>query len=193
MKNSHLWARRTRKQAGRPLVTSTPAGAHQISARIMKRMQTTPLLLAALFTIGFQPTARAHYHPGLQRWINRDPIHEPGFLSIQQYKFTWHLGLEVNVFAFVPNNPVSFIDPYGLNTDRNTASCAMKRIRNACNTGDTPNHSDCYDLCDYWSHLPNTDALEICMHQCETCTGMFRPRPTAAPRPAPTPGPTPKK
>jgi hypothetical protein len=66
----------------------------------MKITQSTRLLLlAGLFTIGLQYTARAHYHPGLQRWINRDPINENG---------------GVNVYAFLLNSPHSFFDACGL-------------------------------------------------------------------------------
>jgi len=39
------------------------------------------------------------YDPNLQRWLNRDPIGEAG---------------GVNLYAFLGNNPISFIDPLGL-------------------------------------------------------------------------------
>jgi RHS repeat-associated protein len=39
------------------------------------------------------------YIPELGRWINRDPLGEAG---------------EINLYGFVGNNPVSFVDPYGL-------------------------------------------------------------------------------
>jgi RHS repeat-associated protein len=38
------------------------------------------------------------YDPGLQRWLNRDPIAEDGGL---------------NTFAFVENDPITFSDPFG--------------------------------------------------------------------------------
>jgi RHS repeat-associated protein len=164
----------------------------------MKTIRTTRVLLvAALFTISFQPTARAHYHPGLQRWINRDPIHEPGFLSIQQYKFTWRPELEVNVFAFVPNNPVSFIDPYGLQ-QAGPVQCARKRIHQECNSpgGGTPSTEDCQIVCIYlYNKAPDDRITRECMDDCERCTGVFRPRPRPTapppPKPAPAPSPTP--
>jgi len=40
-----------------------------------------------------------YYEPSLQRWLNRDPIEEAGGM---------------NLYAYVGNNPVSFIDPLGL-------------------------------------------------------------------------------
>jgi len=42
------------------------------------------------------------YDPNLQRWINRDPIEERG---------------GYNLYSFVANNPLFFIDPYGLDVD----------------------------------------------------------------------------
>ena len=40
-----------------------------------------------------------YYEPNLQRWLNRDPIGEDG---------------GINLYGFVGNNPISLIDPYGL-------------------------------------------------------------------------------
>jgi RHS repeat-associated protein len=40
-----------------------------------------------------------HYDPNLQRWLNRDPIQELGGL---------------NLYNYVGNSPVDFVDPYGL-------------------------------------------------------------------------------
>jgi hypothetical protein len=105
----------------------------------MKTTQTTPvLLLAALFTIGFQYTARAHYHPGLQRWINRDPLREPGFEVLrwnappqetrelpqmlrgtlerphsQRSSGSVRWGGD-DLFIFVQNEPLSYVDAFGL-------------------------------------------------------------------------------
>jgi uncharacterized protein RhaS with RHS repeats len=39
------------------------------------------------------------YDPNLGRWINRDPIEESG---------------GINLFGYVNNNPINFIDPFGL-------------------------------------------------------------------------------
>jgi RHS repeat-associated protein len=39
------------------------------------------------------------YDPGLQKWVNQDPLRERGGL---------------NLYGFVANDPVNFVDPYGL-------------------------------------------------------------------------------
>ena len=43
--------------------------------------------------------ANAFYDPGLQRWINRDPIQEEG---------------GINLYGFVCNDPLNSIDTLGL-------------------------------------------------------------------------------
>ncbi len=66
----------------------------------MKRHVTwlkTILLLTVLWVVA-RPAA-AYYDPGVQRWINRDLIGELGGL---------------NLYGFVNNNPVMWIDRWGL-------------------------------------------------------------------------------
>jgi RHS repeat-associated protein len=53
------------------------------------------------------------YSPNWQRWVNRDPIHEVGFASITM-KRGFYSRLEQNLFAFVNNRPISFVDTLGL-------------------------------------------------------------------------------
>jgi RHS repeat-associated protein len=45
-----------------------------------------------------------YYHPGLQRFISEDPI---GFA-----------GGDVNLYSYVGNSPLSFIDPFGLDKEK---------------------------------------------------------------------------
>lgn len=71
--------------------------------------------------------ASAFYDPGLQRWINRDPIEERG---------------GVNLFAHVANNPECFVDARGLLPPEVAAdTCARRNMspaqRDAYNRTDT--------------------------------------------------------
>ena len=62
-------------------------------------MRKKALWLVGLAWLLLVANASAFYDPGLQRWINRDPIEEKGGL---------------NVFSHVANNPQCAIDPRGL-------------------------------------------------------------------------------
>ncbi len=57
------------------------------------------MLLALLVYFSSVSTVLAFYDPGTQRWLNRDPIQEPG---------------GINLYNCVGNNPVNKIDPLGL-------------------------------------------------------------------------------
>ena len=64
------------------------------------------------------------YDPGLQRWINRDPLGEPGFELIRHLStgrggpIPLSLGAELipgpNLYWYVGNRPSSYTDPFGL-------------------------------------------------------------------------------
>jgi len=77
------------------------------------------LVITFMFTVG---SASAFYDPGMQRWLNRDPIEEGGGM---------------NLYAFVANNPVNNRDEEGLIPDGPTvaetgaAECARENIQ--CN------------------------------------------------------------
>ena len=53
-----------------------------------------------IFILSLQ-AASAFYDPGLQRWLNRDPIEERGDMNSSLY-------------TAVANSPLRFVDPYGL-------------------------------------------------------------------------------
>jgi RHS repeat-associated protein len=59
---------------------------------------------AGLYYYGFR-----YYEPNLQRWLNRDPIEEEG---------------GINLYGFVANNPVSFVDLLGLKFGNPVPPCA---------------------------------------------------------------------
>jgi len=53
------------------------------------------------------------YDPGLQRWINRDPLGEPGFELIRRHPPLGQPG-EPNSYLFVANDPLNRVDYLGL-------------------------------------------------------------------------------
>jgi hypothetical protein len=60
-------------------------------------------------------TASAYYDPGMQRWLNRDPIEEYG---------------ELNLYLVENNNPLQYFDPYGLATTSGDCKAACDAARN---------------------------------------------------------------
>jgi hypothetical protein len=57
------------------------------------------LRLVLLVLLGSLCTARAYYDPGVQRWLNRDPIQEQG---------------GINFYRVVQNDPITKVDAFGL-------------------------------------------------------------------------------
>jgi hypothetical protein len=62
-------------------------------------MKTTIKTLVLLLGILIVLPAKAGYDPNIQRWIQLDPIGESG---------------GINLYGFVGNNPVNYVDPLGL-------------------------------------------------------------------------------
>lgn len=69
-------------------------------------------LLAVWFLLT-PPAATAMYDPGLQRWINRDPIAERGFYFGVRPEFEYLHGWVLD-YPFASNDPTTFYDPLGL-------------------------------------------------------------------------------
>jgi uncharacterized protein RhaS with RHS repeats len=66
----------------------------------MKNLATSIIQVVVVLLFLFSPVSvSAYYDPGVQRWINRDPIGEPG---------------GINLYGFVNNNPISTVDQLGL-------------------------------------------------------------------------------
>jgi RHS repeat-associated protein len=53
------------------------------------------------------------YDPTLQRWLNRDPLAEPGHEGLRHGRSSVH-GAGPNLYAFVDNNPAESIDAFGM-------------------------------------------------------------------------------
>jgi RHS repeat-associated protein len=74
-----------------------------MNGKAMKTIRTFLLALSATLTLATQVHAVGYwgrmYDPNLQRWIQRDPIGEQG---------------GINLYQFVGNSPVNFVDPFGL-------------------------------------------------------------------------------
>ena len=95
----------------------------------MKAMFGCLVLLAALSA---PHLASAYYDPGVQRWINRDPLGEPGFEAIRSAnriinaeavihlpspaRVTTAMGAieSANFYTFIKNHPTGIFDPLGL-------------------------------------------------------------------------------
>jgi hypothetical protein len=105
-----------------------------------------------LLLLASSPIASAWYDPGLQRWINRDPIDELGFQSTRGHKSLQFMDLfpsiaELteglpNLYLFVHNSPAIGTDSFGLQRGgtgggpggygRHTATCTAH-----CSNGST--------------------------------------------------------
>jgi hypothetical protein len=124
---------------------------HAISAHL----RTAILFLIALASA---PLGQAYYDPGIQRWINRDPIKEEG---------------GVNLYGYVGNEPTLMIDALGL------------RFERKCNTTEEYNcRVDCFNKgkqylsCNWYSYLekigqypkpPNIIVFVYLRHYYERC------------------------
>jgi len=64
-----------------------------------RRMKLIEMALMLLALLSSSHMASAYYDPGVQRWVNRDPIKEQG---------------GINLYRFIANNSIGFIDLFGL-------------------------------------------------------------------------------
>jgi RHS repeat-associated protein len=53
------------------------------------------------------------YDPNLQKWLNRDPLREPGFEALRAQRVIWP-NKGPNLYEFVGNAPTEWCDPEGL-------------------------------------------------------------------------------
>jgi RHS repeat-associated protein len=79
----------------------------------MKNARVTQWLLCALgLWLLSQQCGQCFYDPGLQRWINRDPLGEVGFEALR-HKPPSALGDGLNRYLFVENAPIASVDSDG--------------------------------------------------------------------------------
>jgi RHS repeat-associated protein len=64
--------------------------------------------------LGLQDNRHRYYHPGVGRWLSRDPIGELGGL---------------NLYGYVGNRPMSSVDPMGLSACSDFANGAVNAVR----------------------------------------------------------------
>ncbi len=74
---------------------------------------TSTLCIVAVLAPLLLPShrAKAYYDPGVQRWVNRDPLEEQGFETA--VPGVRHRSRRTD-FIFVGNNPANYGDAYGL-------------------------------------------------------------------------------
>jgi hypothetical protein len=78
----------------------------------MKTIRSRWTLLAlVLLLLALQP-ASAFYDPGVQRWLNRDPLREAGFQLIRKESAT--ALLSINLYEFAYNSAPNEVDSFGL-------------------------------------------------------------------------------
>ncbi len=83
----------------------------------MKNRTITTMLVAATALLALADAASAYYSPRLGRFLNRDPINEPGHVLVQTYRqptaFIPRDPMENNRYVSFRNNAISWFDPNG--------------------------------------------------------------------------------
>jgi hypothetical protein len=90
------------------------------------RKKLIAILMPLLFTLLSHQTASAYYDPGVQRWINRDPLGETEETETP------------NLYQFVLNNPVYVEDAWGLSVWKCTRTSDLPLGRHAYLWDDRP-------------------------------------------------------
>ena len=73
------------------------------------------------------------YSPGQGRFLNRDPINEPGSQLVRDVMKAGDLGEELNLYAFVGNDPINGFDLYGFGVQGEDKKKVIVRLVNALN------------------------------------------------------------
>ena len=126
-------------------------------------------LLSVLALLSAAPVASAYYDPGVQRWINRDPLGELGF-GVLRSRETPIPRSERNRYRFVGNSPVAYFDPLGLGWTTFFA-CSKWQLKKCESLG--------FEGCTAWEHS-YTDGYAFIIETGFTC---FHPTPPPPPSP----------
>jgi RHS repeat-associated protein len=83
--------------------------------QIMKMQKYQPVKILSLlaFLLGTS-AAFGFYDPAAQRWVNRDPIGEPGFDRKRTGNDAVLRHDDLNGYRFIANNPIGNVDGFGL-------------------------------------------------------------------------------
>jgi hypothetical protein len=143
------------------------------------------IVLAILLVVQSAP---AFYDPNLGRWLSRDPIGEGGFQLISRERVPRsEFGFVVNgeaqespsAYRFVHNNPLSRVDPLGLDDPSCNAYPQGSILKFVCNNAGSTPWANCVRACLLKDWNPcaqqyNSGAVPIhanCWAQCTINTG----------------------
>jgi hypothetical protein len=90
-------------------------------------------------------TSSAFYDPTLGRWLNRDPLQEESFndvhplpsLALGPLSKRVEVRLGPNLYAFVGNDSIMRIDPYGTDPMGDYLKCLNKKVACICKASNT--------------------------------------------------------
>lgn len=152
-----------------------------MKARTLMTLFHLQLLVTGSFALA--PAAQGYYDPSLARWINRDPIGEPGFRSrfaadllgalrrttsmqFDRENSQRHDLLTKPLYTYVNNDPVAHFDPKGL--DRPGCDGIPGASETPCALEACAKHDKCYrdNGCNAWSWL---EVWEPVITACKRC------------------------
>lgn len=110
------------------------------------------VLVTGVFLTG---SLSAYYESGRGRWLNRDPVDELGrkVLIKNSIEHQNKTGKNENPYTFILNNPINYIDPFGLYYMRPCTPEARKPCEKYC-SGKGKSVNDCimvYLTCGMWA------------------------------------------
>ena len=131
---------------------------------IQKNMSA--ILIGVLFTLISLQTTSAYYDPGVQRWINRDPIREAGFKLVRGGRVS--RGSDPNLYLFCRNSPVHHRDAFGLKVDLCCALGVARRVVAAAHANYTGPGADAA-----WHCYAGCQLAKLCNQETATAAGVL--------------------